>query len=115
MDSHRPVILLDVPDITGGLVRALAEQEGAEIIRRRLGEDLRRAVGRSGANVVVVSAEGDDLPRECREMLRERAALKVVAVATQGRAAVVSRLRPEVTCICDVSVEALLAEVRGEA
>jgi hypothetical protein len=113
LDSDRPVILLDVADITGDLVRTLAEQEGAEIVRRQPEEDLQAAVRRSGATVVVVHADGDDVPAECRQLLLERAALRVVAVARQGRCAVVSRLRSEITCISDVSAERLLAEVRA--
>jgi hypothetical protein len=115
MASDPPIILLDAPDITGDLVRALAERGGARIARRRNGEDLRGAVHRSGAQVVVVAAVGDEVPLECRELLRERAELRIVAVAMQGRSAVVSWLHPQITRISDVSTERLLAEVRGEA
>jgi hypothetical protein len=114
MASEHPIILLDVPDITGDLVRALAARGGARITHRRRGEDVREAVFRTGAQVVVVGAEGDEVPLEYRQLLRERAALKVVAVAMQGRTAVVSWLHPEITRISDVSAERLLAEVRGE-
>jgi hypothetical protein len=115
MGSDHPTILLDVPDITGDLVRALAEQSGARIARRREGEDLRGAVRRSGAQVVIVRAEDHEVPSDCRELLRERAALRIVAVAMQGRSAVVAWLHPQITRISDVSTERLLAEVRGEA
>ena len=115
MASDRPVILLDVPDMTGDLVRELAEYQGAEIARRREGEERREAVRRSGGNVVVVGADGDDVPNDCRALLREQAALRVVGIGDQGRFAIVSWLRPEVTWIDDVSAERLLAEVRGGA
>ncbi len=113
MASHRPVILVDVPNMTGDLVRELAEHEGAEVARRLPGEDRAAAVRRSGATIVVVAADGDDVPSDCRELMRERSALRVVGVARQGRCAIVSWLRPEVTWIADVTAAQLLADVRG--
>jgi hypothetical protein len=111
-----PTILFDgTADMAADLVRELVQLDGAEVARRRPDEDLRTAVSRSGASVVVVQADGDDIPRECRELLRERAALKVVGVGRQGRSAIVSWLSPELDHICNVSAQRLLAEVRSGA
>jgi hypothetical protein len=107
-------ILIDVPDITGELMEELASRSGARIAQRREGEALDAALARSGARVVLVGAPRDDLPPEYRRLLRERSALKVVAVETQGRSAMVWRLSPQTSRLADVSAERLLAEVCGE-
>jgi hypothetical protein len=113
MSTAQPTILIDVADITGELMEQLAARSGARIAHRHAGEALDAAVSRSGARVLIVGAPRDDLPPEYHRLLRNRAALKVVAVETQGRSAVIWRLTPSGRRLADVSVAALLAEACG--
>ena len=114
MPTDQPTILIDVSDITGDVMEQLAARSGARIAHRHTGEALDAAVSRSGARVVIVGAPRDDLPQEYHRLLRNRAALKVVAVETHGGSAVIWRLNPHGRRLADVSAERLLAEVCGD-
>ncbi|HEX9630842.1 MAG TPA: hypothetical protein VGA02_00145 [Gemmatimonadales bacterium] len=72
-------------------------QPGIEVVRTVVGTGdapVAEAVREHGANVVIASVAVSGIARDCYELIRSRAAVRVLAVAVLGRGADLFELRP---------------------
>jgi DNA-binding NarL/FixJ family response regulator len=97
------VILADMSRMTQELIRRVLEEEpGIQVVSdaSELTIPLRQLVDETDAEVLIVGSDALDLLSECRELLEDRACLRVLSVNGEGREAHLYGLRPY-----DVSVE----------
>jgi len=96
----------------------------AELINSQLDMRVVAEVGRDGAlrdlarqlepDMVILGVDGQEIPAEARELVRERPSTKVLAVEATGRRAWLYELRPHLELIGEISNDALLEAIRTE-
>jgi CTP:molybdopterin cytidylyltransferase MocA len=115
-DSPTPVrvVLADMPRLTQELIRRILEAEpGVEVVidANDLAVPLPQLLEETGADVAIVGAETLHLIEECRELLDERARLRVLTVSADGQEGHLYGLRPYETAVEDFSPEFVLEVV----
>jgi DNA-binding NarL/FixJ family response regulator len=109
------VVLADMSLLTRELIRRILEKEpGSHVVCDATGASvpLRRVVEETGAQVVIIGREAPDGLAECRELLEERALLRMVVVSGDGRDAQIYGIRPYETAVDDFSPRFVLDLVR---
>jgi len=107
------VLIVGLPRLLRELFEhAFAERPGYTLVPARDGlERLAESVEAERPDYVVVPLDGEDLPQECRELLDERARVKVIGVEeVRGHARLV-RLRPTARQLDDVPPHELVERI----
>jgi chemotaxis response regulator CheB len=109
------VVLADMSRLTRELIRRILEKEpGSHVVcdASSTSVPLRRLVEETGAHVVIIGTEAGGLA-ECRELLEERALLRMVVVSADGRDAQIHGVRPYEKAVDDFSPRFVLDLVRS--
>jgi DNA-binding NarL/FixJ family response regulator len=77
-------------------------------------EELRHALDRTEAEVIVFGIEDEELPAECRAVVEAHARLRLLGLTADGRRAVLYRLETRRTALDDRTPEEL-AEAAGSS
>jgi DNA-binding NarL/FixJ family response regulator len=120
MDTASPpppvrVVLADMSRLTRELISRILEKEpGTHVVRDATAASvpLRRLVEETGAHVVIIGGDAADELAECRELLEERALLRMVVVSADGRDAHLHGIRAYETVVDDFSPRFVLDLVR---
>lgn len=113
------VLIVNVPRMLSDMLKELVHQEeGVEIVGEQFGtvrlpEQLDSAVAQTNPEVLVLGCEKG--PRTCVEerLLMSYPQLRIVAIAPEGRTAMIYRQRTEKVEIDEVSPGVLLHAVKG--
>jgi hypothetical protein len=90
------VVLAYLPRLTRDLIsRTLEDEPAIDVVHETgAGRSARQLIDETDADLVIVGAERPGLLAECRELLDERAPLRVLAVSGDGREARLYGVRP---------------------
>ena len=106
------VVLACLPRLTRDLISRTLEDGGAIAVVDEVpvaGRSARQLIDETDADLVIVGAEKPGLLAECRELLDERAPLRVLAVSGDGREARLYGVRPYEVILGDFSCDSVLA------
>ena len=99
------VAVVDLPQMLSEIVKNILE-EAADVALVKPSE-------REDADVVILPAEGEDLPAAGLMQLARRPKAKVLTITGQGSTAYLYELRPHRTALGEVSADTLLAAIRS--
>ena len=116
--SQIRVILATMPPLLGDIVReSLSRDAEIEILAEvQSRSDIRAAVERTAAEVVVLGVAADEwtgLSGTLRDLLAQYPRLTIVALASDGRGAYVYQLQPRGVAIRDISPRSLAQTIRS--
>jgi DNA-binding NarL/FixJ family response regulator len=106
------VVLADMPRLTRELIRrALEVEPGVRVVRvvNDVDLSLRQLIEETDAEVVIA---GNRLRAECRDLLDERAPLRVLAVSADGRGAHLYGVHPYEKAVDEFSFDFVFEAVR---
>jgi chemotaxis response regulator CheB len=110
------VVLAHLPRLTRDLIsRTLEDEPTIDVVHDvpDAGRSARQLIDETGADIVIVGAETPALLAECRELLDERAPLRVVAVSDDGREARLYGVRPYEVIVNEFSCDSVLEIARN--
>jgi chemotaxis response regulator CheB len=105
------VVLAHLPRLTRDLIsRTLKDEPAIDVVREvtDAGRSARQLIDETDADLVIVGAEKPGLLAEYRELLDERAPLRVLAVSSDGREARLYGVRPYEVILCEFSCDSVL-------
>jgi DNA-binding NarL/FixJ family response regulator len=108
------VVLADMPRLTRELIRrALEEEPGVQVVREVSDADLslRQLIEETEAEVVIAETD-TGLLAECRDLLDERAPLRVLALSADGRGAHLYGVQPYEIAVDEFSFDFVFEAVR---
>jgi hypothetical protein len=108
-------VLVDLSPLLTSLITELIHGPEIEVVRGRPGADLPTLVADTGAAVVILPGEGNDLSDASRRFLDDRARVRVLAVNEHARSGVLGDLAVRTIMLEDLSKSTLLDAVTGEA
>jgi DNA-binding NarL/FixJ family response regulator len=110
------ILVRELPGMLRDIVtRLLAAEDDLEVVGEGDRGDLSSALAQFGADVVVLGCDDPEAPELGQRVLRAHPLLKVLAVATECRQAVLHELRPHRTVLGELTPESLLAAIRSAA
>ena len=110
------VVLAYLPRLTRDLIfRTLEDEPAIDVVHEETGagRSARQLIDETDADLVIVGAEKPDLVAECRELLDERAPLRVLAVSGDGREARLYGVRPYEVILGEFSCDSVLELARN--
>ena len=110
------VVLAYLPRLTRDLIsRTLEDEPTIDVVHDEpdAGRSARQLIDETGADIVIVGAETPALLAECRELLDERAPLRVVAVSDDGREARLYGVKPYEVIVNEFSCDSVLEIARN--
>ena len=114
--THRArILIVEIPSLLRELIGEIIAEEGDMEVVGEL-PDLQRAgelAERTGANFVITGRTHPELELAYEELLRQRPAMRVLAVAHEGRQSSLYELLPHVENLGELSAETLLTVIRG--
>ena len=105
------VVLAYLPRLTRDLIsRTLEDEPAIDVVHEvtDAGRSPRQLIDETDADLVIVGAEKPGLLAECRELLHERAPLRVLAVSGDGREARLYGVRPYEVILDEFSCDSVL-------
>jgi chemotaxis response regulator CheB len=105
------VVLACLPRLTRDLIsRTLEDEPAVEVVNEETGavRTPRQLIDETDADLVIVGAEEPGLLAECRELLDERAPLRVLAVSGDGREARLYGVKPYEVILGEFSCDSVL-------
>ena len=105
------VVLAHLPGLTRDLIsRTLKDEPAIDVVHEvtDAGRSARQLIDETDPDLVIVGAEKPGLLAECRELLDERAPLRVLAVSGDGREARLYGLRPYEVILGEFSCDSVL-------
>jgi chemotaxis response regulator CheB len=112
------VVLAYLPRLTRDLIsRTLEDEPTIDVVHEAPdpGRSARQLIDETGADIVIVGAETPALLAEFRQLLDERARLRVLAVSGDGREARLYGVRPYEVILGEFSCDFVLELARNRA
>jgi chemotaxis response regulator CheB len=114
--THRArILIVEIPSLLRELIGEIIADEGDMEVVGEL-PDLQRVselAERTGANFVITGRTHPEFDSAYEELLRQRPAMRVLAVQHQGRQSSLYELLPHVENLGELSAETLLTVIRG--
>jgi DNA-binding NarL/FixJ family response regulator len=110
------IVLADLPQMLRSIIRdILAGEPDMEVVGELPGQaELPAMVRRTGATFVIVRQTSPDPPTIFHDLLAARPPTRVLAIADEGRAAILYELRPRRIAIGELSAARLVAAIRDK-
>jgi len=111
--AKRHILLLDMPRMLAGLVRAaVARDETLEVVGDVTEEQAAAAIAATHADLVIVGGGSAMPPLSCRAMFDVQPHLTVLAMIGNGREGTIWELAPHRIVLGELSPDILLAAMR---
>ncbi len=113
---HVRIVLVQLPQILCGIIRAAAaERSDTEIVAELAeGDSIVAAVEKWSADAVVIGLpEGARVEQACGELLAAQPRTKVLGVTDAGRQVLLCELRPTTTALGQLSPHGLVEAIRN--
>jgi chemotaxis response regulator CheB len=114
--QHRAKILIvEIPSLLRELIGEIIAAEGDMEVVGELADRTRisELAERTGANFVIAGLANDEFDLVYEELLRQRPAMRILAVKREGRDSSLYELLPHAETVGELSAETLLSVIRG--